>query len=120
MLPAGLRVASKETDPPPSLRPVFSITYNPPPLGSALSRPLSPQEQTFLNRDLLAPHCRSSFDCYGESDAVTSKRKRRTTIMRQHIAGGLLLLPDDGLGRFSDLVIENGRISDIVATQAVV
>jgi 5-methylthioadenosine/S-adenosylhomocysteine deaminase len=36
---------------------------------------------------------------------------------RQHIVGGLLLLPDTALGRFSDIVIENGRISDILPPQ---
>jgi 5-methylthioadenosine/S-adenosylhomocysteine deaminase len=34
---------------------------------------------------------------------------------RQHITGGVIILPDAPLGRLSDLVIENGWITDIVA-----
>ena len=34
---------------------------------------------------------------------------------RQHITGGLILLSDAPLGRLSDLVIENGWITDILA-----
>ncbi len=34
--------------------------------------------------------------------------------MRQHIVGGLLLLPGSGYGQFSDIIVEDGRIKDIV------
>ncbi|WP_213774261.1 amidohydrolase [Bradyrhizobium sp. dw_78] len=37
--------------------------------------------------------------------------------MRQHIVGGLVLQPDDGPGRSCDLVVEDGRIKDIVPPQ---
>jgi len=37
--------------------------------------------------------------------------------VRQHIVGGLLLLPNAGQGQLSDLVIEDGRIRDIVPPQ---
>jgi 5-methylthioadenosine/S-adenosylhomocysteine deaminase len=49
--------------------------------------------------------------------AAETVQSQRVSMTRLHIVGALVLLPDAPLGRLSDIVIENGRISDIVPPQ---